>query len=482
MSRTACLFVLVPVVLASCAGGGGKDDAPLTAVNDSKVHTDTRTKAILRVNEAVASGEVDAASARESLKRVAWSRSTFWKVRAAAIDELVEDEKNLADTKNMLRLMLPTEPATEIVRKITDMAAAGKWSELSVAIVRRWSKLDSRVTDDKRTERAALAAIFPDRPVEDTVFAAFANTIEGAPADERSRQDAWALLRRIDKSGRTRDLLAGGGAAADGDELMGTLRRGATELRCVPESAEQLAWLQRLGSQERAAFWQQCAAAVSRLSEEQVRGFAMRHLGVVKWAAENRSEWMNQDRAALLGELDRRLEGRPRHWRVGEGSAGNRGESLHRYRDELVWGDVLAALVADDLLKNPAATASLFEFAQRDQKDTSTEYGGNIDAAGDVARVDLFPPRATQRYNDRQFVPSEEMLKAGDVALFHFHFHATAWKNADYAGPSGGDIDSANTLGRASLLFTAIDDNTLGVDYYQAGGATIDLGVLKKAK
>ncbi len=481
MHRPLFVALLAPMFLTACAGGG-KADAPLTAVNDLKAHTDTRTAAIQRVNEAVASGEVDAASARESLKRVAWSRATFWKVRAAAIDELVEDERNLADTKNMLRLMLPTEPATEIVRKITDMAAEGKWTELSVAITRRWSKPDSRVTDDKRPERDALAAIFPNRPVEDTVFAAFANTIDGAPADERSRQDAWALLRRIDKSGRTRDLLAGGTAGTGDDALMNTLRRGASELRCVPESAEQLAWLQRLGTPERASFWQQCAAAVARLNDDQSRGLAMRHLGVVRWAAENRADWLSQDRASLLSELERRLEGRPRHWRIGEGSSGNRGESLHRYREELAWGDVLAALVADDLLATGTATQALFEFAQRDQKDTSTEYGGNIDAAGTTARVDLFPPRATQRYNDRMFVPSEEMLKAGDTALFHFHFHATAWKNSDYAGPSDGDIDSANTLGRASLLFTAIDDNTLGVDYYQAGGAAIDLGVLKKAK
>jgi hypothetical protein len=480
---TTAVLAVLPLLLTACAGSGSsKDDAPLTAINDLKAHTDTRTRAINRLNEAVAAGEVDAASARESLKRVAWSRATFWKVRAAAIDELVEDEKNLADTKNMLRLMLPTEPASEIVRKITDMAAAGKWPELSTAIVRRWSKVDSRVTDDKRPERAALAAIFPDRPVEDTVFAAFANTIEGVPSDERARQDAWALLRRIDKSGRTRDLLAGGGAGEGTDEMMSTLRRGASELRCVPESAEQLAWMQRLGTKDGAAFWQQCAAAVSRLNDDQSRGFAMRHLGVLRWAAENRADWLGLDRASLLSELERRLEGRPRHWRVGEGSAGNRGESLHRFREELVWGDALAALVADDLLSSGAANAALFDCAQRDQKDTSTEYGGNIDAVGTTPRVDLFPPRATQRYNDRQFVPSEEMLKAGDTALFHFHFHATTWNNADYAGPSDGDLQTANTLGRASLLFTSIDDRTLAVDYYQAGGAVIDLGELKKAK
>ncbi|MFM9956678.1 MAG: hypothetical protein ACKVZJ_01270 [Phycisphaerales bacterium] len=475
------------VLLSGCGGGGSKsDDAPLSAVNDKAAHTDRRIRAIERTQEAVAAGEIGAPAARENLKRVAWSRSTFWKVRASAIDELLKDEANAADTRNMLRLMLPTEPASEIVGKITDLAASGKWTEMSGALVRRWSKPESRVSEMERPERAALTKIFPDRAVEDTVFAVFAGRVEGLPEgslDERTRQDAWALLRRIDTTGRTRELLASGDAS--NDELMGVLQRGARDLRVVPETSEELAWLRRLGAPDRSAFWQECAAAAARLSDEQTRGLAMRHLGVLRWAAANRSEWLTMDRAALIAEIERRLEGRPRHWRIGEGSgggAGGRGESLHRFRDELAWGDGLAILVGDDVTRAEGVAAALFEHAERDRKDNSTEYGGNIDADGERVRVDLFPPRASQRYGDRQFVPSEEMLKAGDTALFHFHFHSTTWKNADYAGPSDGDHDSADALGRACLLFTAIDDNTLGVDYYQRGGATIDLGALKKKR
>jgi len=483
MHRTRSLAAAlssIPVLLASCAGGGDTSTAPLTAVSDTKAHTDTRIKAIGRVNQAVAEGELDAASARESLKRVAWSRATYWKVRAAAIDELLAQTDKTADTRNMLRLMLPTEPSQDIVRKVTDLAAQGRWTELTTSLVRRWSKPDSRVPDAERPERAAVAAIFPDRPVEDTVFAVFANTVEGSPTDERARQDAWALLRRIDKTGRTRDLLTK--EVAGTDELMATLQRGARDLRCVPETSEQLAWLQRLGTPDRAEFWSQCAAAVARLNPEQTTAYDMRHLGATRWAAANRPEWFALDRAALLSELEKRLERRPRHWRNEAGSTGARGESLHRYKDTLAWADLLTILVADDLIQTGGAAPALFDFAKRDQDDTSTEYGGNIDANGNSARVDLFPPRPTQRYNDRQFIPSEEMIKAGDTAIFHFHFHATTWNNADYAGPSQGDIESANTLGRACLLFTAIDDNTLAIDYYQAGGAAIDLGEIKRPK
>ncbi len=473
----------ISLLLAGCSGGGKGGDAPLSAVNDKSAHTDTRIAAIERTQEAVAAGEIGATAARENLKRVAWSRSTFWKVRAAAIDELLKDEPNAADTRNMLRLMLPTESAPQIVEKITALAAEGRWSEMSGALVRRWSKVDSRVPDAERPERAALVSIDPDRPVEETVFAVFAGRVEGpnaAALDDRTREDAWALLRRIDSSNRTRDLLAGGGSSDD--ELLAVLQRGARELRVVPETSEELAWLRRLGTAGNAAFWRECAASIARLNDELSRGLAMRHLGVLRWAGTNRTDWLATDRAGLLSEIERRLEGRPRHWRIGEGAGRARGESLHQARANLTWGDALAVLVADDLTRADGVPAALFDHAERDRKDNSTEYGGNIDAQGETVRVDLFPPRATQRYGDRQFVPSEEMLKAGDTALFHYHFHATTWKNSDYAGPSEGDFDSADALGRACLLFTAIDDRTLGVDYYQRGGTTIDLGVLKKTR
>lgn len=484
-----CVAAASGLLLVSCApkgsgGEAGKEEAPLSDVTDAQAHSDARIKAIRRTNEAVAANEVQAGPARESLKRVAWSRSTYWKVRAAAIEELLEDGANEADTRNMLRLMLPTESQSQIVDLVCEKAAAGRWTEAAPALVRRWSKPDSRVADEKRPERAALAAIYPDVPVEQTVFRVFSgeNQAPSAPdsaSAERTRDDAWALLRRIDTSGRTRDLLVASSAGAD--PVIGTLQRAARDFKAVPETAEQLAWVRRLGEPENAGFWARVTDAVAKLSEEQAKGLAIRHGAIVAWAGENRSEWLSMSREQLLREVEGRLKDRPRHWRNAAGTSGSKGEGLHRWRDSLAWGDALTILVADEAMKGEGVAAELFTHAKADQSDTSTEYGGNIVFDSVRFAAPCFPPRATQRYDDRRFVPSEDMLKAGDTALFHYHFHATAWNNSDYAGPSQGDIDAAKSLGRASLLFTAIDERTLGVDYYQADGATIDLGVLKGA-
>jgi hypothetical protein len=71
------------------------------------------------------------------------------------------------------------------------------------------------------------------------------------------------------------------------------------------------------------------------------------------------------------------------------------------------------------------------------------------------------------------------MLRAGDAALFHYHFHAQRPDNRDYAGPSNGDLVYADRFGRACLVFTTVDEGVLNADYYQPGGARLDLGMLR---
>lgn len=482
------LALLLPPVLAGCAGPGAQTsgpgaDAPLSAINDPNAHSDRRIRAIRHSSEAVARGEAPAGAVRENLKRVAWSRSTWWQIRVAAVEELLKSEPDAGDTRNMLRLMLPTEDSPELVKLITSKAADGGWKELAPSIVRRWSRLDSRVADKDRPERAALAAIFPGKPVEDTVFDVFAARTEGPAPDDRTRQDAWALLCRIDTAGRARELLSAGGDAPS-DPLLQTLRKAASDLGCVPTTSEQLAWVQRLGEPDRAAFWSDCAANVARLSREQAAGLGIRHLSVIRWCAKNRPDWLSLERPELLAEITRRFEGRKHHWRSASSAGRKNGESLHQWGGSLCWGDCLTLLVADEAMKSRALAARLFEQAAQDKRDTSTELGGNVVASGGGTgpefAAELFEPRATQRYNDRQFVPSDDMIKAGDTALFHYHFHATQWANSDYAGPSQGDMDSAAALGRACLVFTAVSEGVLNVDYYQANGAVIDLGEIRK--
>lgn len=451
-------------------------------MNDAKAHTEARIKAIRAAWASVESGESQAADVREMLKRVAWSRGTYYKVRSAAIEELLKDSANEADSRNMLRLMLPTETQWELIEKIAALAGEGGWTELAPALVRSWSRPVNQPADDQRPERLALAKLFPDRSPEESVFIVFSGSAEGDALKERERLDAYALLRRIDVSGeRTRALLAGD-ATETTDELVAALRAGARELRAVPDTGEQLDWLRRLRTPANQAFWTEASAALAQLNDAQATGIALRHAAIVRWVSANRPQWMSMTRDALYADLKQLLSKTRKHPRLRESISGDARELLRDWEDELSWGDLLTLRVAMDVLAAPAIASSCFHQADKDTLDRSTEHGGLItDRGGGVAAVS-FVPRASQRAGDMTFVAPSDMIEAGDTALFHYHFHANRHTNTEYAGPSNGDIDAARAMGRASLVLTFVRKDALNVDYYQGNGVRVDLGEIVREK
>ena len=493
MPRLSIVIGLAGTILLGACSSGSKGGAPavspLAAITDLKAHTDTRIKAINRVNQAVADGEISQPAAREALKRAAWSRGSWWKVRIAAIEALIAQQDQIDDTRNMLRLMLPTETQGDVTKFICTYAADHGWTDLTQSIVRHWSRPDKGIPDAQRPERAALAKLYPDRSVEETVFVTFVELPAGQGKDadrqERIRMDAWGLLCRIDTAGRTTQLLSG--APNSTDPLIATLQRAARELRCIPDTGDELAWVQRLGEAKNAAYWSSASSAVQKLGEEQVKHLRLRHLAPILWAESVHPEWLSASRADLLAQLGKALSGRSHRYRANESSGAvgrGTGETIDHWGEIMSWGDVLTALIGSEIVLQKELQADLFTEATSDQGDTSTEYGGVIvgsGQAGDAAcKAVLFPPRASERYSDKQFVPSLDMVEAGDTALFHYHFHVNVWENGGFAGPSGGDIDSALQLGRACLVFTGIEKGLLNADYYQGNGAVIDLGNIKR--
>lgn len=486
------LPLVVSILLAGCAGvnpGRTPPRDPLAVAADPKAHSDARIKAIRASSEAAREGATEPLAVRETLKKIAWSRSTFDGIRLEAIRALLTDEERLDDTRKMLRLMLPTETHWRVVASIGEAAAERGWTDLSAALVRCWSRPAS-LTDDERPERGALERLHPGRPVEDVVFAVFAGEpgvgpAERSPAEprDRERQDAWSLLRRLDKSGeRTRALLAGP-ARADEDRLLSILRAGARELGVVPSTPEETAWLERLHALERGATWRDLAAGVARLGEEQRRGLELRHALGVRWASANRPETLAASREELLSKLDAALEGRKRHTRLSAATAGRRApESLRTWRERMSWGDALLALIAAEAVEHAPLAAPLFSQAEEDRADVSTEYGGVIDGTSGGFVLRMFTPRPAQRFGDRRFVASPEMIEQGSDALFHYHLHCTSYDNADYAGPSEDDIQYARRQGRSCIVFTFVSKDALNADYYQPDGATIDLGTIRRPR
>jgi hypothetical protein len=422
------------------------------------------------------------------LKKVAWARSTIYQVRLAALEELLADEPNLADTRNLFRLLLPTETQWQAIEFVGSVAADRGWTDLSTALVRCWSRPVVEPADDARPERRALERLHPQRPVEDVVFAVFAGEPGLAPesrgmADSRQReqQDAWALLRRLDTGGtRTVALLSQPGRD-DEDPALATLRAAARDLGVIPDTAEQVDWITRLRTPAFAGAWSEAADAVARLSDDQRQGLAPRHLMGLRYAAGARPDLLSRSRDDLLADLERTLKPRKHHVRAASATAARRApESLRTWRDDMCWADALLVTIAADAADDPALARLLFAQADEDKRDTSTEYGGVIDGAPSGFALRVFPPRPAQRHGDRRFTASPEMIAQGADSIFHYHLHCTAHDNADYAGPSDDDIHYAARQGRACLVFTFVSKDALNVDYYQSGGLTLDLGTVRR--
>jgi hypothetical protein len=276
------------------------------------------------------------------------------------------------------------------------------------------------------------------------------------------------------------------------DALVVNVRTIAAELRCVPITAPQLRWLTELRSespqrgpdaQTRREWWQQTRTAVAGLSPEQVAGMQLRALEPIRWASRFKPEYLSLDRRGIESTLAQRFAGRSTTQRVGATFSGNAGNS-ERLQDNLrllSWSDLLTILVIDDVLRQPGLLDSFVTQAEDDRKDTSTEFGGLLMAPADAPlsetyQARLFAPRATERHGDERFVASDELFAAGPHALAHFHFHAQRTDNREFAGPGPGDLEFAQAHGRACLVITPIGRSTLNIDYFQAGGAKVDLG------
>lgn len=423
-------------------------------------------------------GEVERVAWREAMKKIAWSASTYPKIRIAAIDALLVDDE--ADTRGMLGLIVAREPQPPVVERIAGLAMEGGWVEMTGPLVRRWSVPAPGLEGPERIERRAVEALHPGKPVAEIVFEEFARPAgQGNVLEERRRTDAWAVLCRIDEDGSaTKGLLARMDSSAGGDAVMHALVTGARELKATPRTGEQLEWLLALGEESRRGWWNEAAGVIGGLRAEQVEGFELRHAGAVVWAKEKRSTWLSAGREELLAELRGRLAGRTVHQRLaerGEGVWAQR-ESLDKNEAQLVWGDVLLVLIATEAMADEGVIGAIAEQVAADRKDKSTEYGGVLVASGGGFAAQGFPPRPAQRAGDNRFVASPELLAAGLTGLLDYHFHARVADEKEYAGPSDGDRQYARVLGKSCVVFTSVRKGLLGVDYYQPNGATVDLG------
>ncbi len=439
-------------------------------------------------------GERERDLTRRAMKDLAWSTATPIDVRVSCIAMLLDDPDPAGqeDARTMARLMLPTERTRSVVAVIASRAGQNQWRDMTSALVRSYSRPVDEVADLERAERIALDQLHPGRSIGQTIFEVFLEPgYDDTPAElrlnQRTRADVWNLLSRVDDTGQMRRSLIAHASStsvpADARLAVDALERAFSDLAIIPRTGDELRWVESLrsGSAENQKWWSESTSAVGRLRDDQRTGLEIRHIEAVRWAGIHRPGLLASSRSQLLAELSASLEGREHYRRSAEKMVMNapRKERLSDWQSYLVWGDLLAMLVIDEALTNDALRARLFEYVEIDRIDRTTEYGGIIEASeGEAFRSLLFRPRARDRTSDTEFVASEDMILASDRALLHYHLHVQRVANAEYAGPSQADLEYAATSGRSCVVFTSINADRLNVDFYQPGGAVIDMGTI----
>lgn len=407
----------------------------------------------------------------EALHKLVWDRGHTADLRIYAIDQLVEmDEKDFLEKLDRRIVLIPYGEALDHIYRIGKERG---WSQLTPMLVKRWAVPQHGEPDDDRTERRWISELNPGREVKDVVFDVFTSSPD--KITDVQRVGAWALLNRI----ATKDeLIAALERAPQSTALVTDLKMCAAELHTLPRHREGVKWLYYLRDPARADVWQQARAQVARLNTEQRENLEMRHLAVLPHAD---ASIFNMTKDQLYQRINATLATQ-QHYSTGAemtGISADHPQRLHDWRSKLSWADLATIDTLWKLVQHPAMRASLFAQAERDFKNKAAEHGGVIDIGATEPIAREYPPIV--RYShDRQFTPTEQMITHCYTGLAHYHFHAQEMKNADYAGPGKGDLDTADRLDLNFLVFTFVDENHLNVDYYQHGRVVVDLGTISR--
>ncbi|MFA6043986.1 MAG: hypothetical protein WC718_03290 [Phycisphaerales bacterium] len=482
--RGSWLAILALASLAGCAANPAETD-PLGTLSNS---AEAPVRRALALDKLTAAGAPTPTTVT-ALKTIAWNVSEPAALRTRAIATLLDDPKCSDDARTMMKLMLPRERSREVVAYVATTAAKHGWSEFVPSLLRSYSRpVPTNPEEADRSERVALEALGGGKPVEQLAFDAFVkppapDATFDAEWIRRLRTDSWDLLSRIDRDGTTRmKLLAAADGGDAGDEIMAAIRQSKQDLHAIPLSGDQIVWLQALRNPKRggnAAWWSAASSAVVQSGWNEP--IDIRQAEVLRWAIAARPQWVRASRQELYAILAERLKDRPHYERTADPAGVRPKELLEENAARLTRGDLLTALVLDDLIRTPGVTATIFRQVGMDRKDTSTEYGGvlAVNAAGEPV-VTLYPPRPGQRKGDTQFIASDDMIAQSDTAMAHYHFHVQEPSYAKYAGPSAGDLEYACRSGRSCLVFTSISETSLAVDYYQPDGVDLDLGTISQ--
>ncbi|MBX3356085.1 MAG: hypothetical protein KF724_10375 [Phycisphaeraceae bacterium] len=463
--RSWCVLALVAAALPGCS----------TTVEDPM--GTLRRSDSLPISQQRALTQLEEDSSPESialLRRIVIQPGYTTPVRERAFQQLLaKDPKALRDA---LALALPRMDALEWRTRLCELIAENGMTDMTPTLINALAvNMAGWIRDDEqRPEYIALQKLHGASSVPDVLYQAMLDSNPITQANLRAR--CWELLW---KSGDRERLIAlvQDERIKPGDTFLMDLRASARDLGILPRNREEILWLRTLREPKHAGFWRESMAATGQMSESVRKELELRELPVAVAAMRIDPSLLRATPQELYPRLESRIksEGRQTASPNFRGYSGEFTESLYQIKDDLKWGDFAAMLLATDMMAHEPAVRHIFEIADRDLMDRSTEYGGiiEVDAQGRFAVVE-FRPRVTG--SDMRFEAPPEMFERGYTALFHFHNHAQSYDNARYAGPHMGDFAYAESSRANCLVFTFLDRRTMNVDFYRHGRVVVDLG------
>ncbi len=485
MKQVVGWLVVSIALLASLSGCGPTPVAdPLAVMLDRDRDPGRRLAAAKQLGNL--SDLPDARRAVAVMYRVLWSDAQPTALRLWSMDRLIEYDQDAfwAAAREHLR-----EVDLLAVRKLLiDRAVEHGDPGFTVALVRSYAQQSRFYTDDQPPappappappvppvppvppERAAIEALNPGVTVEQAVWEVFVSDDETVTT--AARVDAWVLMHRLVGADQARGLLLG----MDSREPVILDLKAARWLSVLPVNREAVLWLMQVRSQSGGAYWERAQRSAGRLTDKQREGLELRHLPTVMMAGisdPGLSKGMLLSRVAGLigpGQGTVRTE-------VGA-ALGLPSESLADHAESLCFADLMTIELLLDALADRALVAGLFMQADRDLVDRTSEHGGVLVGEGGRVVALAYPPEI--RLHDLKFYSSDALIRRMYTGLAHYHFHAQQFNNASYAGPGAGDLGFVERLRASAVVFTFLDRDTLGVDYYQPGGVVVDLGTIKR--
>ena len=398
--------------------------------------------------------------------------------REAALNFLASRDEQLV--KETVGFRLPQLQALQWRRRLCEIIAERNWTDLSPALVRAWTIPAAGWVDSEfdRPEYLALEKLHGKGNVIDAVFDILLT--HNSVAEQGLRTSAWTLLNRLGERERLAGLLQNA-AIADDDLMMQDLRAASDQLGIVPANREEILWIRELRQPKHDTFWQEAKVVAHNLPQEIKRDLVLRDLAILIAIAKHEPDLLRESRADLMQRVEGYLQTTKRH-RATRGNAGyinTNNQTLREHRKKLTWGDAAAMLMAVRAMQVTQVVDHLFDYAERDRKDETTEYGGIIKLdSKNRFEVLEFLPRV--RVNDRRFQAPEAMFNESYEAAFHFHFHAQDFDNAQYAGPGEGDLQYAEATRANCLVLTYVDEGVLNIDFYRHDDVVVDLGEIAK--